>query len=219
MPELVRGGDPVFRQAIVGRRTVSYHALSSGQHSLTGGRQIPKSPTPLRRTLTGGRRQLPLGFVSPEQTRAWNSYLRRALVRRRTGCESALSSGQHSLAGGRRIPKSPTPSRKALTGGRHQFLLGFASPEQRRARNSHLRGAIVRRRTSWESALSSGQHSLVGGGRISKNPTPLRTALTGGRRQLLLGAVSPEQARGGDPVFRRAFVRRRTGWESAVSSG
>ena len=104
LPELVRGGDPVFRRAIVRRRTVSYHALSSGQHSLTGGRQIPKSPTPLRRTLTGGRRQLPLGFVSPEQTRAWNSYLRRALVRRRTGCESALSSGQHSLAGGGRLP-------------------------------------------------------------------------------------------------------------------
>ena len=166
MPELVRGGDPVFRQAIVGRRTVSYHALSSGQHSLTGGRQIPKSPTPLRRTLTGGRRQLPLGFVSPEQTRAWNSYLRRALVRRRTGCESALSSGQHSLAGGRRIPKSPTPLRRALTGGRHQLLLGFASPELVQAQNAHLRRAFVRRRTACESARSSGQHSLAGGGRL-----------------------------------------------------
>ena len=166
MPELVRGGDPVFRQAIVGRRTVSYHALSSGQHSLTGGRQIPKSPTPLRRTLTGGRRQLPLGFVSPEQTRAWNSYLRRALVRRRTGCESALSSGQHSLAGGRRIPKSPIPLRGALTGGRHQLLLGFASPELVQAQNAHLRRAFVRRRTSSESARSSGQHSLAGGGRL-----------------------------------------------------
>ena len=166
MPELVRGGDPVFRQAIVGRRTVSYHALSSGQHSLTGGRQIPKSPTPLRRTLTGGRRQLPLGFVSPEQTRAWNSYLRRALVRRRTGCESALSSGQHSLAGGRRIPKSPIPLRGALTGGRHQLLLGFASPELVQAQNAHLRRAFVRRRIGSESARSSGQHSLTGGGRL-----------------------------------------------------
>ena len=166
LPELVRGGDPVFRRAIVRRRTVSYHALSSGQHSLTGGRQIPKSPTPLRRTLTGGRRQLPLGFVSPEQTRAWNSYLRRALVRRRTGCESALSSGQHSLAGGRRIPKNPIPLRGALTGGRHQLLLGFASPELVQAQNAHLRRAFVRRRTSSESARSSGQHSLAGGGRL-----------------------------------------------------
>ena len=166
MPELVRGGDPVFRQAIVGRRTVSYHALSSGQHSLTGGRQIPKSPTPLRRTLTGGRRQFLLGFVSPEQTRAWNSYLRRALVRRRTGCESALSSGQHSLAGGRRIPKSPIPLRGALTGGRHQLLLGFASPELVQAQNAHLRRAFVRRRIGSESARSSGQHSLAGGGRL-----------------------------------------------------
>ena len=164
--EQTRGGDPVFRQAIVGRRTVSYHALSSGQHSLTGGRQIPKSPTPLRRTLTGGRRQLPLGFVSPEQTRAWNSYLRRALVRRRTGCESALSSGQHSLAGGRRIPKSPIPLRGALTGGRHQLLLGFASPELVQAQNAHLRRAFVRRRIGSESARSSGQHSLAGGGRL-----------------------------------------------------
>ena len=219
MPELVRGGDPVFRQAIVGRRTVSYHALSSGQHSLTGGRQIPKSPTPLRRTLTGGRRQLPLGFVSPEQTRAWNSYLRRALVRRRTGCESALSSGQHSLAGGRRIPKSPTPLRGALTGGRHQLLLGFASPEQAKVWNSYLRRALVRRRTGCESTLSSGQHSLVGGRQIPKSSTPLRGALTGGRHQLLLGFASPELVQAQNAHLRRAFVRRRIGSESARSSG
>ena len=128
-PELVRGGDPVFRRAIDRRRTVSYHALSSGQHSLTGGIQIPKSPTPLRRTLTGGRHQLPLGFVSPEQVRGGDPFLRLGFVRRRTACESALSSGQHSVVGGRRIPKSPTPLRRALTGGRHQLLLGFASPE------------------------------------------------------------------------------------------
>ena len=120
----------------------------------------------MRRALTGGRRQLPLGFVSPEQMRAWNSYLRRALVRRRTGCESALSSGQHSLAGGRRIPKSPTPLRGGLTGGRHQLLLGFASPELVQAQNAHLRRAFVRRRTGSESARSSGQHSLAGGGRL-----------------------------------------------------
>ena len=155
-PEQVRVRNSYVRRTLSRRRTASVRGLSSGQHSLAGGRRIPKSPTPLRGALIGGRRQFLLGFVSPEQARGRNPYLRRALVRRRTGCESALSSGQHSLAGGRRIPKSPTPSRKALTGGRHQFLLGFASPEQRRARNSHLRGAIVRRRTSWESALSSG---------------------------------------------------------------
>ena len=154
--ELARARNSYLRGGFVRRRTGRDHVPSSGQHSLTGGRQIPKSPTPLRRTLTGGRRQLPLGFVSPEQTRAWNSYLRRALVRRRTGCESALSSGQHSLAGGRRIPKSPTPLRGALTGGRHQLLLGFASPEQAKVWNSYLRRALVRRRTGCESALCSG---------------------------------------------------------------
>ena len=37
------------------------------------------------------------------------------------------------------IPKSPTPSRRALTGGRHQLLLGFASPELVRAGNSYVR--------------------------------------------------------------------------------
>ena len=164
--ELARARNSYLRGGFVRRRTGRDHVPSSGQHSLTGGRQIPKSPTPLRRTLTGGRRQLPLGFVSPEQTRAWNSYLRRALVRRRTGCESALSSGQHSLAGGRRIPKSPTPLRGALTGGRHQLLLGFASPELVQAQNAHLRRAFVRRRIGSESARSSGQHSLAGGGRL-----------------------------------------------------
>ena len=183
------------RRTLSRRRTASVRGLSSGQHSLAGGRRIPKSPTPLRGALIGGRRQFLLGFVSPEQARGRNPYLRRALVRRRTGCESALSSGQHSLAGGRRIPKSPIPLRGALTGGRHQLLLGFASPEQTRGGDPVLRLGFVRRRTEWESARSSGQHSLAGGRRIPKSPTPSRRALTGGRRQFLLGFVSPEQAR------------------------
>ena len=165
-PELARARNSYLRGAVIRRRTGCESAPGSGQHSLAGGRRIPKSPTPLRRALTGGKHQLPLGFASPEQTRAWNSYLRRALVRRRTGCESALSSGQHSLAGGRRIPKSPTPLRGALTGGRHQLLLGFASPELVQAQNAHLRRAFVRRRIGSESARSSGQHSLAGGGRL-----------------------------------------------------
>ena len=36
------------------------------------------------------------------------------------------------------MPKSPTPLRGALTGGRHQFLLGFASPEQARDGDPYL---------------------------------------------------------------------------------
>ena len=165
-PELVRDGDAVLRREVVRRRTSCDSMRSSGQHSLAGGRRIPKSPTPLRGALIGGRRQFLLGFVSPEQARGRNPYLRRALVRRRTGCESALSSGQHSLAGGRRIPKNPIPLRGALTGGRHQLLLGFASPELVQAQNAHLRRAFVRRRIGSESARSSGQHSLAGGGRL-----------------------------------------------------
>ena len=47
-------------------------------------------------------------------------------------CNHTPSSGQHSLAGGR-IPKSPTPSRSALTGGGHQLLLRLSSPELVRA--------------------------------------------------------------------------------------
>ena len=61
-----------------------------------------------------------------------DAYLRRALVRRRTACVRMLSSGKHSLTGERRIPKSATPSRRALTGGAHQLPLRFASPEQKR---------------------------------------------------------------------------------------
>ena len=59
-------------------------------------------------------------------------YLRRTLVRRRTACVRMLSSDKHSLTGERRIPKSATPSRRALTGGEHQLPLKFASPEQAR---------------------------------------------------------------------------------------
>ena len=43
-----------------------------------------------------------------------------------------LSSGKHSLTGGRRIPKSAIPSRSPLAGGEHQLPLSFASPEQAR---------------------------------------------------------------------------------------
>ena len=106
--------------------------LSSGKHSLTGGRRISKSATPSRSPLTGGEHQLPLRFASPEQARDGDPYLRRTLVRRRTACIRMLSSDKHSLTGGRRIPKSATPSRRALTGGEHQLPLKFASPEQAR---------------------------------------------------------------------------------------
>ena len=119
----------------------------------------------MRGALTGGKHQLLLGFASPEQTLARNSYLRRAFVRRSTDCESAVSSGQHSLAGGRRIPKSPTPLRRALTGGRHQLPLGFASPELAGGRHLYFRGAFVRRRTGYDSALISGESPVTGGGR------------------------------------------------------
>ena len=50
-----------------------------------------------------------------------HTHIRRALVRRRTASESALSSGQHSLAGGRQIPKSPPPGRGALPGEERQL--------------------------------------------------------------------------------------------------
>ena len=121
--ELARARNSYLRGGFVRRRTGRDHVPSSGQHSLTGGRQIPKSPTPLRRTLTGGRRQLLLGLSSPELVPGGDSVLRLGFVRRRIACDRAPNSGQHSLAGGRRIPKSPTPSRMALTGGRHQLLL------------------------------------------------------------------------------------------------
>ena len=194
-PELVRGGNPVLRLGFVRRRTDCESAPSSGQHSLAGGRRIPKSPTPSIRALTGGKPQHLLGFASPELVLRRNSYLRGAVVHRRSASDRAPSSGQHSLAGGRRIPKSPIPSRKALTGGRRQLPLVFVSPEQTRAWNSYLRRALVRRRTGCESALSSGQHSLVGGRQIPKSSTPLRGALTGGKPQLLLGLSSPELVR------------------------
>ena len=129
----------------------------------------------------------PVRVLSPEMVRARRSYLRGDIVRRRTRCESALSSGEKPVTGGGRIPKSPTPLIKALTGGKHQVLLGLSSPGLVRGGNAYLRGDLARRRTDCDYALSSGQHSLAGGGRISKSPTPSRRALTGGRHQLLLG--------------------------------
>lgn len=159
---------------VVRRRTDCEYALSSGQHLLAGGRWIPKSATPSRRALNGGRHQFLLGLSSPEQTRDGDSYLLLGFVRRRTACESALSSGQHSLAGGRRIPNSPTPSRGALTGGRHQFLLGWSSPEMGRAQNSHLWRVHVRRRIGCESTRSSGKKPVIGGHWVTGTAAPVR---------------------------------------------
>ena len=168
-------GDAYLRRALVRRRTACVRVLSSDKHSLTGGRRIPKSATPSRSPLAGGEHQLPLSFASPEQARARNPYLRRALVRRRTACIRMLSSGKHSLTGGRRIPKSATPSRSPLTGGEHQLPLRFASPEQARDGDPYLRRALVRWRPACIRMLSSGKHSLTGGRRIPKSPTPSRS--------------------------------------------
>ena len=151
-------------------------------HYLTGGRRIPKSATPSRSPLAGGEHQLPLSFASPEQARARNPYLRRALVRRRTACIRMLSSGKHSLTGGRRIPKSATPSRSPLAGGEHQLPLRFASPEEARDGDPYLRRALVRWRPACIRMLSSGKHSLTGGRRIPKSPTPSRSPLAGVER-------------------------------------
>lgn len=97
-------GSRVYPQIIFDTLLFLSEKVLTVQHSLVGGRQIPKSPTPLRGALTGGRHQLLLGFDSPELVQAQNAHLRRAFVRRRTGSESARSSGQHSLAGGGRLP-------------------------------------------------------------------------------------------------------------------
>ena len=130
----------------------------------------------MRRALTGGKHQLQLGLSSPEQGRAQSPHLRRAFVRRRTASDSAPSSGQQPVTGGQQVTGTASPLRRALTGGRHQLLLGLASPEQGRAPNSHLRRALVRRRTASDSAPSSGQHSLAGAERITGTAPPLRSA-------------------------------------------
>ena len=189
----------------MGIRTSAEPSFAGGQptstcsapakHSLTGGRRIPKSATPSRSPLTGGEHQLPLRFASPEQARDGDPYLRRTLVRRRTACIRMLSSGKHSLTGGRRIPKSPTPSRSPLTGVENQLPLRFASPEQARDGDPYLRRTLVRRRTACVRMLSSDKHSLTGGRRIPKSATPSRRALTGGAHQLPLRFALPEQKR------------------------
>ena len=176
------------------RRTDCDYAPSSGQRPVTGGKQITGTATPLRRALTGGKHQLRAGLSSPELKRAQIAHLRRALVRRRTASDSALSSGQQSVTGGHQISGTATPSRRALTGGKHHLLPGTPSPELMRAQIAHLRRALVRRRKASYSTLSSGQQPVTGGKQITGTATPLRRALTGGKHQLLPGTPSPEQA-------------------------
>ena len=182
-PELRRAQISHLRRAFVRRRTASDSAPSSGQSPVTGGEQITGTATPLRRALTGGKHQLRSGLASPEVRRAQNSHLRRALARRRTASDSALSSGQQPVTGGRQIPKSPPPLRRALTGGKHQLPPGTPSSELRRAQNAQLRRELARRRTASESALSSGQQPVTGGQQITDTSPPSRALLVGGGRR------------------------------------
>ena len=177
--ELARAQNAHLRQALVRRRSASVPALSSGKHSLAGEQLLPGTSTPLRRALTGGNHLLRPGLASPELARAQNAHLRRALVRRRSASVPALSSGKHSLAGEQLLPGTSTPLRRALTGGKHLLRPGLASQELTRAQNSHLRRALVRRRSASVRALSSGKHSLAGEQLLPGTATPLRRALTG----------------------------------------
>ena len=157
--------------------------------------------------------------ASPELTRAQNSHLRLALVRRRTDSVRALSSGQHSLAGGELLPGTSTPLRRALTGGKHLLRPGLASQELARAQNAHLRQAFVRRRSASVPALSSGKHSLAGEQLLPGSATPLRGLLTGGKHLLRPGLASQELTRAQNAHLRRALVRRRSASVRALSSG
>ena len=182
--QLARAQNAHLRQALVRRRSASVPALSSGKHSLAGEQLLPGTSNPLRRALTGGNHLHRPGLASPELTRAQNSHLRRALVRRRSASVPALSSGKHSLAGDQLLPGTSTPLRRALTGGKHLLRPGLASQELARAQNAHLRQAFVRRRSASVPALSSGKHSLAGEQLLPGTSTPLRRALTGGNHLL-----------------------------------
>ena len=215
----MRGECSLLRPSSLRRRKACDSVLSSGQSPVTGGERITGTPTPLRRVLTGGKHHLLPGTPSPEVRRAQIAHLRGDLARRRTASDSAPSSGQQPVTGGKQITGTPTPLRRALTGGKHQLRAGLASPELKRTQISHLRGELARRRTASVRSLSSGQHSLTGGDQITGTPTPSRRALTGGKHQLLPGTPSPEVRRAQKSHLRRALARRRIACDSALSSG
>ena len=83
MPELGRGRYPYLRGGVVRRRAASESALSSGQHSLAGGVQISGTATPLRRALTGGKRQLRPETGNRRRADHWNSNSEEEAFRRR----------------------------------------------------------------------------------------------------------------------------------------
>ena len=193
--------------------------FAPGNGGFAGEQLLPGSATPLRGLLTGGKHLLRPGLASSELTRAQNSHLRQALVRRRSASVPARSSGKHSLAGDQLLPGSATPLRGALTGGKHLLRPGLASSELTRAQNAHLRQALVRRRSASVPALSSGKHSLAGEQLLPGTSTPLRRALTGGNHLLRPGLASPELTRAQNAHLRRALVRRRSASVPARSSG
>ena len=127
-----------------------------------------------------------------------------------TSDERWFAGGQHPSS--RSAPASIRPQEEGLLPGtatpvrgrppeesapRPVHRRGPASPEQASARRYHLRRALVRRRTAYESALNSGQHSLAGGQPIPGTATPVRgrspekSAPRPDHRQ---GPPTPEQA-------------------------
>ena len=116
---------------------------------------------------------------SPEQAFVTVRQLRGGLAPRRRASRPALSSGQHSPAGGEQITGSPPPARSPLSGGKPQLRLGLSSPELVLVRVRQLRRGIAPRSRASLSALSSGQHSPAGGEQITGSPPPVRRTLTG----------------------------------------
>ena len=122
-------------------------------NSVERGAHRRKAPVPVRVCFAGADARW--GYVPPASLRSSEDSVRpRAQLR--------LGSSNRKKTN----TEEPNSVEKGATGGRRQLLLGFVSPELVQAQNAHLRRAFVRRRTSSESARSSGQHSLAGGGRL-----------------------------------------------------
>ena len=109
-----------LRQRRLRRSTAAHRASSSGEHSLTGVRVPGAVCPPMSTPLIGAGDFLRAAVLPPEESLPKDDHLRPQRLRRSTA-PNTTSSGEHSLAGGKR-PKRSLP-RSLVMKSKHQHFI------------------------------------------------------------------------------------------------
>ena len=121
LPEEEMDKDEHLRSPRLRRSSATRNASSSGEHSLTGVEIAGTVCLPMSTWLIGAGSFLRLGGSLPEEIAQKNHHLRPQRLRRSSAAENSMSSGEHSLAGGKR-PKRSLPHALVMKSKHQHFI-------------------------------------------------------------------------------------------------